>query len=73
MVADGSVEVLYILSRASSVIAEGEVHQLITTNDTDTTEQDYLEVIEAKTAFAVAAPRLRSLSSTTSSCSSVAV
>ena len=55
MVADGSVEVLYILSRASSVIAEGEVHQLITTNDTDTTEQDYLEVIEAKTAKLFAA------------------
>jgi len=55
MVADGSLEVLYILSRASSVIAEGEVHQLITANDTDTTEQDYLEVIEAKTAKLFAA------------------
>lgn len=57
MVADGSLQVLQILSRASSVIAEGEVHQLVTANDTDTTEQDYLEVIEAKTAklFAAAA------------------
>jgi octaprenyl-diphosphate synthase len=55
MVADGSLEILYILSRASSVIAEGEVHQLITANDTDTTEQDYLEVIEAKTAKLFAA------------------
>jgi octaprenyl-diphosphate synthase len=57
MVADGSLEVLRILSRASSVIAEGEVHQLVTANDTDTTEEDYLEVIQAKTAklFAAAA------------------
>ncbi len=55
MVADGSLEVLHILSRASSVIAEGEVHQLITANDTDTTEEDYLEVIAAKTARLFAA------------------
>jgi octaprenyl-diphosphate synthase len=55
MVADGSLEVLRILSNASSVIAEGEVHQLVTANDTDTTEQDYLEVIEAKTAKLFAA------------------
>ena len=55
MVADGSLEVLGILSNASSVIAEGEVHQLVTANDTDTTEKDYLEVIEAKTAKLFAA------------------
>ena len=50
MVADGSLEVLAILSNASSVIAEGEVLQLVTANDTETTEEDYLEVIRAKTA-----------------------
>ena len=55
MVADGSLEILKILSAASSVIAEGEVHQLITANDTDTTEQDYLEVVQAKTAKLFAA------------------
>ena len=57
MVADGSIEVLRILSHASSVIAEGEVHQLVTQNDTDTVEDDYLDVIRAKTAqlFAAAA------------------
>jgi len=57
MVADGSIEVLSILSHASSVIAEGEVHQLVTQNDTDTGEDDYLDVIRAKTAklFAAAA------------------
>jgi octaprenyl-diphosphate synthase len=55
MVSDGSLEVLRILSEASSVIAEGEVHQLVTANDTDTVEADYLEVIQAKTAKLFAA------------------
>ena len=50
MVADGSLRVLEILSTASAVIAEGEVHQLVTANDTATTEEAYLEVIAAKTA-----------------------
>jgi octaprenyl-diphosphate synthase len=50
MVADGSLRVLEILSNASAVIAEGEVHQLITANDTDTSEEAYLQVIGAKTA-----------------------
>jgi octaprenyl-diphosphate synthase len=55
MVEDGSLRVLEILSRAASVIAEGEVHQLMTANDTATTEAAYLEVIEAKTAALFAA------------------
>ena len=55
MVEDGSLKVLDILSRASSVIAEGEVHQLMTANDTATTEEAYLAVIEAKTAALFAA------------------
>lgn len=57
MVDDGSLQVLKILSDASAVIAEGEVAQLITANDTETTEAAYMEVISAKTAtlFAAAA------------------
>ncbi len=55
MVADGSLEVLAILSHASAVIAEGEVLQLITSNDTATTEAAYLDVIRAKTAQLFAA------------------
>ncbi|MGE5505589.1 MAG: polyprenyl synthetase family protein [Actinomycetota bacterium] len=55
MVEDGSLSVLAILSRASSVIAEGEVLQLITANDTATGEDAYLEVIRAKTAALFAA------------------
>ena len=55
MVDDGSLRVLEILSRAAAVIAEGEVHQLMTANDTGTTEAAYMEVIEAKTAALFAA------------------
>ena len=55
MVDDGSLRVLDILSRAASVIAEGEVHQLMTANDTATDEDAYLAVIEAKTAALFAA------------------
>jgi len=50
MVADGSLEILRILSNASAVIAEGEVQQLMTANDTRTTVEAYLQVIGAKTA-----------------------
>jgi octaprenyl-diphosphate synthase len=55
MVADGSLRILEILSRASSVIAEGEVLQLMTQNNLQTTEASYLEVVRAKTAELFAA------------------
>lgn len=55
MVEDGSLRVLHILSTASSVIAEGEVMQLMTSNDTNTDEDTYLQVIDAKTAALFAA------------------
>lgn len=55
MVEDGSIDVLRILSDASAVIAEGEVMQLRTTNDSATSEQAYLEVVRAKTAELFAA------------------
>src|SRR5262245_58994120 len=55
MVADGSLRILEILSRASSIIAEGEVLQLMTQNDIASTEAAYLEVIQAKTAELFAA------------------
>ncbi|WP_345933472.1 polyprenyl synthetase family protein [Tistrella bauzanensis] len=50
MTRDGSLEVLQILSDASAVIAEGEVMQLLTSNDLETDEAAYLRVIESKTA-----------------------
>jgi len=50
MVEDGSLRVLKILSRASAVIAEGEVAQLTAQRDVTTTEDRYLDIISAKTA-----------------------
>lgn len=55
MVEDGSLKVLKILSGASSIIAEGEVQQMMTANDLTTDEDTYLEVIGAKTAALFAA------------------
>jgi octaprenyl-diphosphate synthase len=55
MVEDGSLDVLRILSRASAVIAEGEVLQLATTNNLETSEAEYLAVVRAKTAALFAA------------------
>lgn len=55
MVEANSIEVLAILSKASSKIAEGEVAQLLTTHNLATTELDYLKVIESKTAQLFAA------------------
>ena len=55
MVADGSLEVLAILSRAAATIAEGEVLQLTTQNDLSTSVDRYLDVIGGKTAALFAA------------------
>ena len=50
MVDVGSLPALKILSNAAAVIAEGEVMQLAAAKNTATTEDDYLEIIAAKTA-----------------------
>lgn len=50
MVADGSLEILKIISHASSSISEGEVLQLSMSHSLDLTQATYLEIIEAKTA-----------------------
>ncbi len=55
MVEVGSLACLDILSTAAAVIAEGEVMQLSAAKDTETTEDDYLAVIRAKTAALFAA------------------
>ncbi len=55
MVADGSLKVLKLLSNAAAVIAEGEVMQLITSSDIETSEGAYLDAIKAKTATLFAA------------------
>jgi len=55
MVEDGSLKVLKILSSASAVIAEGEVNQLTAQRQISTGEEQYLEIISAKTAILFAA------------------
>ena len=55
MVQSDSIRVLDILANASAVIAEGEVAQLTTANNTDTEEDSYLNVISSKTAALFAA------------------
>ncbi|MEH6631066.1 MAG: polyprenyl synthetase family protein [Halopseudomonas aestusnigri] len=52
---DSSLEVIRILSDASAIIAEGEVQQLMTSNDLETDRDAYLEVISGKTAILFAA------------------
>ncbi|MBD9415642.1 polyprenyl synthetase family protein [Pseudomonas sp. PDM16] len=51
MVELGSMPVMRILSRATRVIAEGEVLQLSKVRDASTTEETYMEVIRGKTAM----------------------
>lgn len=57
MVADGSLHTLKILSEAAATIASGELKQLLTEGELETSEASYLDVIYCKTAamFAAAA------------------
>ncbi len=51
MVQIGNMRVMQILSRATNVIAEGEVQQLSHIGNLATTEADYLQIITRKTAM----------------------
>lgn len=57
MVKVDSTAILQIMADATNAIAEGEVLQLLSQNNPDATEQDYLNIINHKTAklFAAAA------------------
>jgi octaprenyl-diphosphate synthase len=55
MVADGSLEVLKILSDAAAIISKGEVKQLMVSHNPQASEEDYFDVIGAKTAALFAA------------------
>lgn len=50
MVGTGRMRVLELLAEATNRIAEGEVMQLMALGKLDLTEDDYMQVIEAKTA-----------------------
>jgi len=51
MVEVGSMRVMEILSRTTNQIAEGEVMQLINCGSADTSETQYMETIQSKTAI----------------------
>src|SRR5512138_2982662 len=55
MVADGDLNVLRVLSGATTMIAEGEVLQLVCTSDLEITEERYVEVVRCKTAVLLSA------------------
>jgi octaprenyl-diphosphate synthase len=55
MVAVGSLDILRILSDATTVIAEGEVMQLLCTGEIDLTEERYINVVRSKTAILMSA------------------
>ncbi len=50
MIDVGEMRVMEILAQASNTIAEGEVLQLLNCNDPDSTEENYMVVIQSKTA-----------------------
>lgn len=50
MVDLGIMRVMEVMAKATNVIAEGEVLQLLNCHDADTSEQRYLDVIRCKTA-----------------------
>ena len=50
MVEDGNLEILKLLSSTSSKIAQGEVMQLEHKGEADLLEENYIKIIELKTA-----------------------
>lgn len=55
MVRDGDLEILKVLSDATTMMAEGEVLQLISTCDLGLDEDRYVQVVRTKTAVLIAA------------------
>src|SRR5512136_317323 len=55
MVADGDLKILKLLANATTVLAEGEVLQLIYTKNPDITEEQYIDVVRCKTAILLSA------------------
>lgn len=55
MVRGGNLGVLQVLSDATTMMAEGEVMQLINTSDLDLDEERYMTVVRTKTAVLIAA------------------
>ncbi len=52
---DGNLDVLRLMSETTNIMSEGEVFQLVRSGDAGITEEDYLTIIEKKTAILMAA------------------
>jgi len=55
MVESGNWKILHTISRATTIMAEGELEELIRTNDLSLTEETYLSIIARKTAYLISA------------------
>ena len=55
MVAVGSLDILRVLYGATTIIAEGEVMQLLCTGELDLSEESYIGVVRSKTAILMSA------------------
>jgi len=55
MVNAGNWKILQVVSEATTLMAEGELAELIKTNDVDLQEEDYLSIIRRKTAYLISA------------------
>jgi octaprenyl-diphosphate synthase len=55
LVQSGNWKILQTICKATTIMAEGELEELIKTNDLSLTEDDYLSIITRKTAFLISA------------------
>ena len=55
MIQTQNAEILRVMANATTKLAEGEIMELLRTSDINTTEKDYYEVIDNKTAVLLAA------------------
>ncbi len=55
MVESNNWKILHTISKATTIIAEGELEELIRTNDLSLTEENYLSIIARKTAYLISA------------------
>lgn len=55
MVESGNWKIIQTISRATTIMAEGELEELIRTNDLSVTEENYISIVARKTASLIAA------------------
>ena len=55
MTEDGNLAILKLISMTTNMMSEGEVFQLMKAGDVNTTEEEYLSIVEKKTAILIAA------------------